>query len=95
MKFTSLTLLAGALALAFTPAASAADIVDTAVAGNFQTLVTAVKAADLVETLKGPGPFTARIGRSAPARGIGGNLLRIERSWRSAGRERDCADSQR
>jgi uncharacterized surface protein with fasciclin (FAS1) repeats len=58
MKFTSLTLLAGALALAFTPAASAADIVDTAVAGNFQTLVTAVKAADLVETLKGPGPFT-------------------------------------
>jgi uncharacterized surface protein with fasciclin (FAS1) repeats len=58
MKFTSLTLVAGALALAFTPAASAADIVDTAIAGNFQTLVTAVKAAGLVETLKGPGPFT-------------------------------------
>jgi uncharacterized surface protein with fasciclin (FAS1) repeats len=58
MKFTSLTLLAGALALAFTPAASAADIVDTAIAGNFQTLVAAVKAAGLVETLKGPGPFT-------------------------------------
>src|SRR5438270_1399210 len=58
MKFTSLTLLAGALALAFTPAASAADIVDTAIAGKFQTLVTAVKAAGLVETLKGPGPFT-------------------------------------
>lgn len=37
----------------------AADIVDTAVnAGNFKTLVTAVKAAGLVETLKGPGPFT-------------------------------------
>ncbi|MDF1699756.1 MAG: fasciclin domain-containing protein [Planctomycetota bacterium] len=36
-----------------------ADIVDTAVkAGSFNTLVTAVKAADLVETLKGPGPFT-------------------------------------
>ena len=36
-----------------------ADIVDTAVAaGTFKTLVTAVKAADLVETLKGPGPFT-------------------------------------
>lgn len=35
------------------------DIVDTAVsAGSFQTLVTAVKAADLVETLKGAGPFT-------------------------------------
>jgi uncharacterized surface protein with fasciclin (FAS1) repeats len=36
-----------------------ADIVDTAVAaGNFKTLVTAVKAADLVDTLKGKGPFT-------------------------------------
>src|SRR3954466_10853375 len=58
MKFTSLTLLAGALALAVTPAASAAGIVDTAIAGKFQTLVTAVKAAGLVETLKGPGPFT-------------------------------------
>jgi transforming growth factor-beta-induced protein len=35
------------------------DIVDTAVAaGSFKTLVTAVKAADLVETLKGKGPFT-------------------------------------
>ena len=39
--------------------ASAADIVDTAVsAGNFKTLVTAVKAAGLVDTLKGEGPFT-------------------------------------
>jgi uncharacterized surface protein with fasciclin (FAS1) repeats len=36
-----------------------ADIVDTAVsAGSFQTLVAAVKAAGLVETLKGEGPFT-------------------------------------
>jgi uncharacterized surface protein with fasciclin (FAS1) repeats len=35
------------------------DIVDTAVsAGKFNTLVAAVKAADLVETLKGEGPFT-------------------------------------
>ena len=35
------------------------DIVDTAVhAGSFNTLVTAVKAADLVDTLKGEGPFT-------------------------------------
>ena len=35
------------------------DIVDTAVgAGNFTTLVAAVEAAGLVETLKGPGPFT-------------------------------------
>jgi len=35
------------------------DIVDTAVsAGSFNTLVAAVKAADLVDTLKGNGPFT-------------------------------------
>jgi uncharacterized surface protein with fasciclin (FAS1) repeats len=34
-------------------------IVDIAVkAGNFTTLVAAVKAADLVDTLKSPGPFT-------------------------------------
>jgi len=39
--------------------AAAMDIVDTAVAaGDFNTLVTAVKAADLVSTLKSPGPFT-------------------------------------
>ncbi len=39
--------------------AKAADIVDTAVAaGSFKTLVTAVQAAGLVETLKGDGPFT-------------------------------------
>jgi len=36
-----------------------ADIVDTAVsAGSFNTLVTAIKAAGLAETLKGKGPFT-------------------------------------
>lgn len=35
------------------------DIVDTAVsAGSFNTLVAAVKAAGLVETLKGDGPYT-------------------------------------
>jgi uncharacterized surface protein with fasciclin (FAS1) repeats len=35
------------------------DIVDTAVAaGNFNTLVTAVKTAGLVDTLKSKGPFT-------------------------------------
>lgn len=35
------------------------DIVDTAVnAGTFNTLVAAVQAADLVDTLKGDGPFT-------------------------------------
>jgi len=38
---------------------SAKDIVDTAVAaGDFKTLVAAVKAAGLVETLKSDGPFT-------------------------------------
>jgi uncharacterized surface protein with fasciclin (FAS1) repeats len=46
--------LSGALA-----SAHAKDIVDTAVsAGSFKTLVTAVQAAGLVDTLKGPGPFT-------------------------------------
>jgi uncharacterized surface protein with fasciclin (FAS1) repeats len=36
-----------------------ADIVDTAVkAGSFSTLVAAIKAAKLVDTLKGAGPFT-------------------------------------
>ena len=41
------------------PPPATMDIVDTAVsAGDFNTLVTAVKAADLVGTLKGPGPFT-------------------------------------
>ena len=35
------------------------DIVDTAVAaGSFRTLAKALQAADLVETLKGKGPFT-------------------------------------
>ena len=35
------------------------DIVDTAVAdGRFTTLVSAVQAAELVDTLKGEGPFT-------------------------------------
>ena len=51
-------LAAAAIALA-SLSAQAADIVDTAVsAGNFKTLVTALKAAGLVDTLKGPGPFT-------------------------------------
>lgn len=36
-----------------------ADIVETAIASpNFKTLVAAVSAADLVDTLKSPGPFT-------------------------------------
>ncbi len=52
-----LTLTAALTALPFS--APAADIVDTAsAAGNFKTLVAAVKAAGLVDTLKGHGPFT-------------------------------------
>lgn len=55
---------AGTVVLALSVAAATAggkkaDIVQTAVdAGSFKTLVTAVKAAGLVETLQGPGPFT-------------------------------------
>ncbi len=53
------TLLALALGLGTALAAQAKDIVDTAVAaGKFNTLATALKAAGLVDTLKGPGPFT-------------------------------------
>lgn len=51
-----------AAALIATPAFAdkhAKDIVDTAVeAGSFTTLVAAVEAAGLVDTLKGDGPFT-------------------------------------
>jgi uncharacterized surface protein with fasciclin (FAS1) repeats len=45
--------------VALNAAAKKKDIVDTAAsAKSFKTLVAAVKAADLVETLKGKGPFT-------------------------------------
>lgn len=45
--------------LALSGAAHANDIVDTAVSsGQFETLVAAVTAADLVDTLKGEGPYT-------------------------------------
>jgi len=53
------TLIASVLAFGALTAAHAKDIVDTAVAaGNFKTLATALQAAGLVDTLKGPGPFT-------------------------------------
>jgi uncharacterized surface protein with fasciclin (FAS1) repeats len=57
------TLAAVALTVAPITAAPAAaqtkDIVDTAVAaGSFKTLAAALKAAGLIDTLKGPGPFT-------------------------------------
>ncbi len=51
--------LGAVLSAGFVGGAQAADIVDTAVeAGSFSTLVSAVEAAGLVETLKGEGPFT-------------------------------------
>jgi len=57
------TILAATAAIAISGYAYAsshqADIVDTAVAaGSFETLVAAVEAAGLVDTLKGEGPFT-------------------------------------
>jgi len=53
------SLIAAALAFGAATMSHAADIVDTAVsAGSFKTLVAAVQAAGLVDTLKGPGPFT-------------------------------------
>ena len=60
MKSIQAGLFGAALAMGATQAAAAEmDIVDTAVeAGSFETLVAAVEAADLVETLKGEGPFT-------------------------------------
>ena len=59
LKRTFTSLAAVTAVLAATTVARAADIVDTAVAaGSFNTLVAAVKAAGLVDTLKGPGPFT-------------------------------------
>ena len=60
MRFLKTSLFAAALTLAsFSARAQTKDIVDTAVAaGSFNTLVKAVQAAGLVDTLKGPGPFT-------------------------------------
>lgn len=56
MKNKLLALVAGSL---FAAGASAADIVDTAVAaGQFKTLAAALTEAGLIDTLKGPGPFT-------------------------------------
>jgi uncharacterized surface protein with fasciclin (FAS1) repeats len=58
MKMFSRAISLAAL-MAATSIASAADIVDTAVsAGQFNTLVTALKAANLVDTLKQKGPYT-------------------------------------
>ena len=60
MKRTLASILLGSiLAISSLTAFAAKDIVDTAVAaGNFKTLVVALKTADLVNTLKGKGPYT-------------------------------------
>lgn len=58
-KFLMATAATAMLAGAAMAQDAASDIVDTAVAaGDFTTLVTAVQAAGLVDTLKGEGPFT-------------------------------------
>jgi uncharacterized surface protein with fasciclin (FAS1) repeats len=57
MKLRLPVLLAGFAALAMASNASAADLVDTAVAGGFNTLVAAIKAAGLVGALQS-GRFT-------------------------------------
>jgi uncharacterized surface protein with fasciclin (FAS1) repeats len=58
--FCTLVATAGLVSSArMSAAAEEKDIVDTAIAaGSFKTLVTAVKEAGLVTTLKGKGPFT-------------------------------------
>ena len=61
MLRTTLLAATAAIAVAGTAVFAGAkkDIVDTAVnAGTFETLVAAVSAADLVDTLKSEGPFT-------------------------------------
>jgi uncharacterized surface protein with fasciclin (FAS1) repeats len=52
-------IMTGTLSTTTTVNAQTKDIVDTAVAaGSFKTLAKALQAADLVNTLKGAGPFT-------------------------------------
>ena len=59
IRRTFIALTAAASLMSTAAYAADMDIVDTAVgAGNFTTLVAAVQAAGLVDTLKGDGPFT-------------------------------------
>src|SRR3954463_4703397 len=75
--------LVATLALSVPSRAADKDIVDTAVAaGSFKTLAAALKAAGLVDTLKGEGPFTGfaptdEAFAKLPA-GTGENLLKPE-----------------
>ena len=58
-RIIAVTLVSISLVSTSTAGGHSKDIVDTAVAaGSFETLVTAVAAADLVDILKGEGPFT-------------------------------------
>ena len=58
-RIIAVTLVSISLVSTSTAGGHSKDIVDTAVAaGSFETLVTAVAAADLVDVLKGEGPFT-------------------------------------
>src|SRR6185369_1188716 len=59
LKTIAASAVAIALSLSAANAAEKPNIVQTAMSnGSFNTLVTAVKAAGLVDTLSGPGPFT-------------------------------------
>ena len=59
MRFLKMMTATTAALLMTVSVSKANDIVDTAIAaGSFNTLVAAVQAADLVDTLKGEGPFT-------------------------------------
>lgn len=60
MKFAKIFLVAAMMVLPFSAAhAGTKDLVDVAAStGKFNTLVTAVKVAGLVDALKGDGPFT-------------------------------------
>ncbi len=59
LKFFAMAALVVAVAGCASAEKKPMDIVDTAAsAGQFNTLVAAVQAAGLVDTLKGPGPFT-------------------------------------
>jgi uncharacterized surface protein with fasciclin (FAS1) repeats len=58
-KFVMLGLVALFPAVAFQSSAATQNVVQVALSGpQFSTLVTALKAADLVKTLEGAGPFT-------------------------------------
>jgi uncharacterized surface protein with fasciclin (FAS1) repeats len=59
LTITAVAFVTMTAAVTSTRAQQPKDIVDTAVAaGSFTTLAKALTAADLVSTLKGPGPFT-------------------------------------